>query len=172
MSKMPEPPSAADLERTKLELEIQELKKPFWQRPGWVGAMVPIVIAICGVLVAWASGFLDRERSRLKQEKTTLQENIAAAETTLDLLTFEKERLKSQLAQTTRALINYEELLMSAFDASLDQLSRVEGAPPGILDDLRRYRHELSEQQQPRRKLLEELSIPPEETTGLRHNSR
>lgn len=62
-----------DLERRRLECEklraeIAQTSAPWWTRPGYIGSLVPIVIALVGFFSALAAGFFDTERAQLKTE--------------------------------------------------------------------------------------------------------
>src|SRR5262245_43843728 len=78
-----------DLERRRLEceklrVEIAQASAPWWTRAGYVGSLVPIVIAIVGFGTGLATGFFDTERQQLKTEieglKATRQELQVASE--------------------------------------------------------------------------------------------
>jgi hypothetical protein len=66
-----------DLEKRRLELEklraeIAQANAPWWTRAGYIGTLVPIVIAVVGFVSALASGFFDSERAQLKAEVDAL----------------------------------------------------------------------------------------------------
>jgi len=66
-----------DLERRRLEcekrrVEIAQAAAPWWTHPGYIGSLVPIVLAIVGFGTAFATGFFDTERATLKSEIETL----------------------------------------------------------------------------------------------------
>ncbi|HET6161188.1 MAG TPA: hypothetical protein VFE34_22800 [Dongiaceae bacterium] len=66
-----------DLERRRLEceklrVEIAQVSAPWWTRAGYIGSLVPIVIAIVGFGSGLATGFFDTERTALKNEIATL----------------------------------------------------------------------------------------------------
>jgi hypothetical protein len=78
-----------DLERRRLEcdklrVEIAQASAPWWTRAGYIGSLVPIVIAIAGFATGLATGFFDTERQELKAEiaglTTTRNELRAASE--------------------------------------------------------------------------------------------
>jgi hypothetical protein len=56
------------LECEKLRAEIAQVSYPWWKRAGYIGSLVPIVIALVGFLSAFASGYFDTERKQLKTE--------------------------------------------------------------------------------------------------------
>jgi hypothetical protein len=70
------------LECEKLRVEIAQVSYPWWKRAGYIGSLVPIVIALVGFLSAFASGYFDTERKNLKTEidgLTLKRDQLAAA---------------------------------------------------------------------------------------------
>jgi hypothetical protein len=66
------------LECDKLRAEIAEVSVVWWQRPGYLGSVGPIVIAIVGFLSVWSTGFFDTQRATLKSEVAGLKTEEAA----------------------------------------------------------------------------------------------
>ncbi len=67
-----------DIERRRLEVEklraeIEQVRLAWWKRPGYLGGLVPIVIAIVGFSSAWISGYFDTQRQNLKNEISGLE---------------------------------------------------------------------------------------------------
>jgi hypothetical protein len=67
-----------DLERSRLELEklraeIDEVRLAWWKRPGYIGGLVPVVIAVVGFWSAWITGYFDTQRQNLKNEIANLE---------------------------------------------------------------------------------------------------
>ena len=56
------------LECEKLRAEIAQVDLAWWKRAGYIGSLVPIVIAIVGFFSAWSTGFFDTQRQNLKNE--------------------------------------------------------------------------------------------------------
>ncbi len=84
-----------DLERRRLEceklrVEIAQASAPWWTRAGYVGSLVPIVIAIAGFGTGLATGFFDTERKQLQTE-------IEGLKTTRNDLQKESESLQKQI---------------------------------------------------------------------------
>jgi hypothetical protein len=70
------------LECEKLRAEIAQVAYPWWKRAGYIGSLVPIVIALVGFFSAFASGYFDTERKNLKTEidgLTLKRDQLAAA---------------------------------------------------------------------------------------------
>ena len=61
-----------ELECEKLRLEIERMDFAWWKRPGYIGSLVPIVIALAGLISAWATGYFNTEREILNNEIKTL----------------------------------------------------------------------------------------------------
>src|SRR5688572_29027034 len=66
------------LECDKLRAEIAEVSVVWWQRPGYLGSVGPIVIAVVGFLSVWSTGFFDTQRATLKSEVAGLKTEEAA----------------------------------------------------------------------------------------------
>lgn len=89
--------TTANLEAEKLKLEIRDLSRPWWQRPIYLQALLPMTIVLVttfgAVTLAWTRGFFDAERAKLRQERASLQTSIDSA-----------RRENSQLAEQTKLL--------------------------------------------------------------------
>lgn len=68
------------LENEKLLLEINSLKRPWWQRPSHLAIILPSLIGIGSLIFAIASGLLDRRFERLKYERAKLDWEIIETE--------------------------------------------------------------------------------------------
>ncbi len=106
----PEAPPAPDdnslngLERKKLLAEIDELKRPLWRRPAFLGVLGPTLLAAgsLGYAIWTGSEFLDLERSRLENDKTLLEIQNTQAQQRLNTENqkLEEARLELELART------------------------------------------------------------------------
>ncbi len=86
-----------DLERKRLELEklraeIAEVSLAWWKRPGYLGGLTPIMLAIVGVGTAWTTGYFDTQRqelameiSSLEDEKSVLAQSVTQTQLAIDL---------------------------------------------------------------------------------------
>lgn len=63
----------ASLECQKLEAEITQANWEWWKRPGYIGGLVPIVLAVVGFLSATSSGYFDSRRQLLELGVQKLQ---------------------------------------------------------------------------------------------------
>ena len=75
------------LEIEKLRNEIAHESLAWWKRPGYIGGLTPLVLAILGLFSAWATGFFDTQRARLKSDVEGLQ--------------VQKDKLQAQNSQLT-----------------------------------------------------------------------
>jgi hypothetical protein len=66
--------SREELELRKLELEIRELAKPWWQHATYIGMFSAVTLAAVGMAIALWLAYFDRERFHLKNEIDRLQE--------------------------------------------------------------------------------------------------
>lgn len=101
-----------DLERRKLQLEIRELERPFFQKPAYLTAVLPALIGLATVLVLWNRGYFEVREERQKLEAQRLEMTRAQLTTDVARLTTEHEQLQKQLAE-------------SQLTASLERLVRV-----------------------------------------------
>lgn len=65
--------SALDLEKRRLEceklrVEISQVELAWWKRPGYIGSIAPILIALVGFLSVWSTGFFETQRAELRSE--------------------------------------------------------------------------------------------------------
>jgi len=105
------PRSKDELERQKLELEIRELERKWWQRPVYLSILLPVALAALTVLTGILSGYFNRERKQLasdiealKREKNALVQNVN------DLATKNKEDLKELNKVNVESLKLFKEL--------------------------------------------------------------
>jgi len=70
--------NALDLEKRRLECEklraeISQVELAWWKRPGYIGSIAPILIALVGFLSVWSTGFFETQRAELKSEIEKLE---------------------------------------------------------------------------------------------------
>src|SRR5689334_4304076 len=119
------------LENEKLRVEIQHESLVWWKRPGYVGGMSPIFLAVIGLFSAWATGFFDTQRANLKSEVKNLQ--------------LQQENLRDQNQRLTNATAEiqatidqaYLSLKLATTDA-IYSLSHLRGVGPSLSDDERK----------------------------------
>ena len=61
------------LECEKLRAEIEQVRLTWWKRPGYIGGLAPIVLALIGFFSAWTSGYFDTQRSNLDTQVESLK---------------------------------------------------------------------------------------------------
>jgi hypothetical protein len=83
------------LECDKLRAEIAEVSVAWWQRPGYIGGIAPILIAVVGFLSVWSTGFFDTQRATLRSEV----ENLKVQETALQERAGELARANAEIQQ-------------------------------------------------------------------------
>jgi DNA repair exonuclease SbcCD ATPase subunit len=92
---------AEELAAEKLELEIAELKKKWWQKTAYLQVLLPLTLAVItatgALLVSWSNGFFDVQRAKLQQERNRLMEQNAEMKR-------EDEGLRKQVADTRATL--------------------------------------------------------------------
>ena len=96
----------ARLECEKLEAEIAQVKLEWWKRPGYIGSLAPIVLAVVGFLSAFWTGYFDTRRetlefqvNTLKTEQTVLEQETAQLRAQREALEHENQELLSKNAQ-------------------------------------------------------------------------
>jgi hypothetical protein len=87
--------SKEDLDRLKAALEIQQLTIPWWKRPGYLGILLPTLVAFMSVFIAGVNGFFSHELNQLQDTKRGLELQNAGLE--LDKKNLESERNYIQL---------------------------------------------------------------------------
>lgn len=93
-----------ELELEKLELEVKELRRPVFRRPGFLGAFVPIILAISGLFAAMATGFFDKQLLELKAQRQELTKKIEKSEDELNSLTEQKENLEATITNNNQRI--------------------------------------------------------------------
>ena len=92
-------PTIKDLERKKLELEVEQLQKEarirWFLRPGYIGSLIAVVIPLASYFYLDRSGVFDRERRILELQKEELKADIRGFED-------ERESLNQQVAALRR----------------------------------------------------------------------
>ena len=115
------------LECDKLRAEIAEVSVAWWQRPGYIGGIAPILIAVVGFLSVWSTGFFDTQRATLKSEVETLK----VQETALQNRTEELSRANAEIQQ--RIDDAYITLKLASSEARY-ALGHLQGLGPRISD--------------------------------------
>ena len=56
------------LECEKLRAEIGQVTLAWWKRPGYIGGLAPIILALVGFSSAWIGGYFETQRTNLANE--------------------------------------------------------------------------------------------------------
>ncbi|BFP40048.1 hypothetical protein FGF1_08930 [Flavobacteriaceae bacterium GF1] len=96
--------SEDDLKKTKLQLEINELKKPWFRKPSF---LVPIIGTISTLVMLYITGFFDVKFAELRIQRENLIDENKELQEEKDLL----ELNKQQLLTSTRELEAKQEVL-------------------------------------------------------------
>lgn len=126
------------LERKKLRAEIAQLALPWWKRAGFIGSLTPIIVALIALFAAFAAGYFDDERQRLKNDivglenkKDDLQRKIDGAYLRLRIASNEAEYTLINIRQGTERNEDTELLLDLVGDVETE-LRKL----PGILENI------------------------------------
>ena len=89
------------LECEKLKAEIAQASLAWWKRPGYMGSLVPIVLAVAGIFSGWVTGFFDQQRENLENriailqsQKEDLDKDVAEAEEKRDEAIAEEKKAR------------------------------------------------------------------------------
>lgn len=77
------PKTQKELEREKLLLEIEELKKKWWKKPSYIAALFPTVLALVTLIYGFTNGYFQASFIKLENQKHDL--------------VIEKEKLKAEI---------------------------------------------------------------------------
>lgn len=119
------------LECEKLRAEIAETSLSWWKRAGYIGSATPILIALVGLLSAWATGFFDAQRATLKSEIESLKQQEKKLQNRNNELASANAGIQEKI---DRAYIS---LKLASADASY-ALGHMRGMGPSISDDDRK----------------------------------
>ncbi|MGI9174761.1 MAG: hypothetical protein ACR2GR_05540, partial [Rhodothermales bacterium] len=131
-------PTVGELERKKLELEIEQLQKearvPRFIRPGYLGPLLSALIAVAIPIVSFVylnrSGFFDREKQILESQKGALE--LQKEQLKAEVRDFEgdKERLitENELLTAEKELLTREVVALGEKETALaEQLETTSG---------------------------------------------
>ena len=97
-----------ELQKQKLELEIADLERPVWLRPGF---MVPFIAAILSLFLGYFSGWFDVQSTKLENKRFALERDIETFEAEKSDLNRELVRLKADLSTTRKELTDSQKAL-------------------------------------------------------------
>jgi uncharacterized protein HemX len=126
---------AEELAIEKLELELTELRRKWWQRTSYLQVLLPLTVAVItasgALLISWSNGYFDLQKVRLQQERTRLvQENAE--------ITSENAELQAYMKQTQDRLAVAESEQKKAND-KLVEINKQITLSQKLLDDVRKF---------------------------------
>src|SRR5437867_11630713 len=166
--------SQDELEKQKVALEIEQLREPWWRRPGYLAIALPGLLAFATLIVGVSTGFfknqydliqiknekagleqrlLEQDKQKLNQDKDTLKANIGELEDRKRVLSQESaaNELKFQREQQRLAgelqKINNDRL--AAFSEAQEKRQRLEKEERQLTADFQRRKEELTSQLAP-----------------------
>ncbi|HWQ91300.1 MAG TPA: hypothetical protein VN673_06495, partial [Clostridia bacterium] len=133
----------AQLECAKIRAEIATISRPFYRTASFYVSIVPVALALLGVIFTWASGWFDVQRTRINNEKLLIQieteklqsrakeqENrMASLETDLHSLRAERMAVTNQIVLLSRE----RDEMRSARDFFESQAKRLAGSETNAL---------------------------------------
>lgn len=87
------------LEAEKIQEELKALRRPWWQKPAYIGAAVPAIIGIFSLLGIWLSGTLDLKFMDLKIQKNLLKMEEIDLTSRVQRLAEKEQKLEDQRAE-------------------------------------------------------------------------
>lgn len=127
------------LEVEKLQIEIQNLRKPWWKRAEFLSMGLTGIIAILSLFYAFSTGILDAKSERLELQKAKLEREITLFEQRRDTLIEENARLRQLMFSSKDSLVS----LLFGYQASSDsmkkKLSRLESEKQRLAEIERVY---------------------------------
>jgi|GEM_PF-3508746 len=154
------PPSAvsedtAELQARKLDLEIKELSRPWWQKPAYLSVLFPLFVGVLAVIVAYNRGFFDTQTALLELRRERLQRDI-------DTFTAERERLltdNKNLRQKNVDLTTERERLLADQKNLRDQTADLTTERERLLADQKNLRDQAASVESQRFALSRQLAL-------------
>lgn len=95
--------SKLDLERQKLVLEIEQMQKPWWKKPGSLAIIASLVAALTTAGVQLSTHYLSLKRE--EKEKTEKFTNVVKTVGTSEEFLTEREKSASEKSEKLRRLL-------------------------------------------------------------------
>jgi hypothetical protein len=89
------------LELRKLRLEISDLERPWWQRPTYILAALPTMLAFGTLCVGIFTGFFHAQYTKMENQRHDLEAQIKVFEANRFNLNSQNEQLRQQNQQLT-----------------------------------------------------------------------
>ena len=153
LEKLKAEPDKLKAERDKLKAERTQLQRPFWQKPGFVAGLLPALIALASLFLAYRTGVFEVQEQRLDLQTREADLQSREARYKLQKETDKLQNLKAQLDHDTNAIREQIEDLkgqVSESERQLDQqqrqnlkeLQRVQEVPKRTLDKVLKTQQE------------------------------
>lgn len=116
------PVSKESLELRKLQLEIEEMERPFWKRPTYILAGLPTLLIVVTLIVGFLNGFLRSHVASLIAENKRLQTKYTDLNAQLADINLKITEAEKKLKEDEKSLEGQQQ--------ALDQLpAAVSGSP-------------------------------------------
>jgi len=113
----------ARLEAEKLQMELQELKRPLLFRPAYLSAILPTCIGIGTLLILWNKGYFDAQSAALTAQTATLELRKESLRKEVDEFTARSAALNDKM-QTLNARVAETSQSLSQKEAQLAQVNK------------------------------------------------
>src|ERR1700722_5546472 len=97
--KFDEDQAKRELESTKLKEEVRELRRPWYQRPSYLGPIATITVAIIGGLIAFGTDVFKSNVVALRSERDQLSQNVKDLGSAKTKLSAENSKLSADNSQ-------------------------------------------------------------------------
>lgn len=98
------------LQLRKLALEIADLERPWWKRPGYILAALPTLLAIVALAVGIFNGFFSAQLTKLENQRHDLQAEVKEFETKRNSLSSQNQELQTEISTKQHSLNEIDEL--------------------------------------------------------------
>lgn len=115
------------LECEKIRAEISQIELAWWKRPGYIGGIAPIFIALVGFLSVWSTGFFETQRAELRSEIEKLDTEQKGLSDYNQKLVQSSTEIQKQIDQA------YLSIKMAIEDSSY-ALAHMRGTGPALTD--------------------------------------
>ena len=100
----------AEAEAEKVNLEIEQLRRPPYRRVSfWTGIVIPLVALTASIITGELTGFFDDQLASLEQQKLDLKQQLENVRGTAEVLSANNNRLKEENVVLTQGKDRLEE---------------------------------------------------------------
>lgn len=143
------------LELKKLALEIAEMERPWWERPNYILAALPTLLAVIALSVGFINGYFSAQLTKLDNQKYDLQRQIREFESTRDALIAQNDQLQQGVQKKQDKLdhIRYLTHHLRDLAALVKELRKQPGVHASQMNKLQDYQQSRLDQ------LISELTV-------------